>query len=96
MCGELRLGREEGECAKNQSECGKTCRKKVESKGGKQDEDDANSARDDCSGMVEFDVESEGSYREKQKGHVRIHECVEDMFLESHFKRNDWLPREVQ
>ena len=91
MRGELGFSGEEGEGSEDQSQRRKTRGKKIEREGGEQDEDDADRARDDCAGMVEFDVESKRANGEKQKRDVRVHEVVEDVLLESHVKRNDGL-----
>ena len=54
-----------------------------------QNEDHAHRAGHDRARMVELHVERKESNREQQEGNVGIHEAIEDLLLQRHFKRAD-------
>ena len=94
--GELRFGGEESEGSENQSQRRKTRRQKIKRESREQNENYADGSWNHRAGVIEFDVECERADGENQERDVRVHESVQDVFLERHFERNNGLACKVQ
>src|SRR5580704_12332179 len=96
MRSELSFRGKQREGTEDQSQCSKARGEKIQRESRQQDEDDANGPGNHRTGMVELDVERERSYGQEKEGYVWIHQFVEDVFLQSHRKRNHRLSCEIQ
>ncbi len=96
VTGELGFGGEKREGAENQAQRGKARGQQVQGEGRDQDEDDAHGSGNDRAGMIEFGVKRERADGEQDEGDVRVHQIVEDVFLERHAERRDGLAGELE
>ena len=80
------FGGKESESSEDQDQRGEAGREQIQRESGDENEYDADGSGNDRAGMIELDVERERPDRKQQECDVRVHEFVEDAFLDASYR----------